>query len=148
MRGIRTVLAVLACVVVLPVASASAASAQGGLIERLNQIRAGQGLSALRPSQSLLRSSRAYAGAMMRSDWFGHQASLPVSSRFRLAGETLEWHSGWRLSPARVVQQWMSSPPHRALLLSDRFSRIGVGHARGLYGGRRATMWVAHLGRL
>ena len=42
---------------------------------------------------------------------------------------------------------WMHSPSHRAILLSNRFTRIGVGRARGRYGRTMATMWVAHVGR-
>ena len=101
----------------------------------------------MRPSHSLFYSARSYARQMMRSDYFGHQARIPVSSRYRMAGETLAWHSGWRLSPRQTVWQWMGSPPHRALLLSPTFTRIGVGNARGNYGGRRATMWVAHVAK-
>lgn len=101
----------------------------------------------MRPSLSLFHSATSYARQMMRSDYFGHQASIPVAGRFRAAGETLAWHSGWRLSPRGTVSQWMGSPPHRAVLLSSTFTRIGVGRARGKFGGRRATMWVAHVAR-
>jgi uncharacterized protein YkwD len=41
----------------------------------------------------------------------------------------------------------MASSPHRAVLLSRRFTKIGVGRTRGNYGRSRATMWVAHVGR-
>jgi uncharacterized protein YkwD len=118
------------------------------MFKKINQIRRAHGLANLRPSLHLLASSRRYARRMIRSDYFGHQARIPVAGRFRAAGETLAWHSGWRLSPRRTVRRWMGSPPHRAVLLSSSFNRIGVGRARGRYGSRPATMWVAHLGRL
>jgi uncharacterized protein YkwD len=114
---------------------------------KINKIRRAHGLANLRPSYSLFISAKGYARRMIRSDYFGHQARIPVASRFRAAGETLAWHSGWRLSPRRTVRRWMHSPPHRALLLSSRFTRLGVGRARGRYGQRMATMWVAHVGR-
>jgi uncharacterized protein YkwD len=117
------------------------------VLKQINQIRRAHGLAMLRPSFSLFVSAKLYARRMIRSDYFGHQASIPVASRFRLAGETLAWHSGWRLSPRRTVGQWMGSPSHRAVLLSSRFTRIGVGRARGRYGRTMATMWVAHVGR-
>jgi uncharacterized protein YkwD len=113
----------------------------------INSIRHAHGLARLQPSLRLFSSARSYAGWMMRADYFGHQARIRVSSRFSLAGEALAWHSGWRPSPRMTVRQWMRSPSHRALLLSSRFTRIGVGHVRGRYGQTRATMWVAHLGR-
>ena|SRR3712207_6588397 len=114
---------------------------------KINKIRRAHGVHKLRPSYSLFISSRRYARRMMRSDYFGHQARIPVAARFRSAGETLAWHSGWRLRPRLTVRRWMHSPPHRAVLLSSRFTRVGFGLARGRYGRSAATMWVAHLGR-
>jgi len=116
------------------------------MVHKINHIRHAYGLARLRPSFSLFVSAKLYSHRMMLSDYFGHLSRIPVASRWRTAGETLEWHSGWRLSPRRAVGRWMASAPHRAVLLSSRFARIGVGRTRGLYGGRRATMWVAHLG--
>ena len=117
------------------------------MFKTINEIRRAHGLAKLRPSFSLFVSSKLYARRMMRSDYFGHQARIPVASRFRAAGETLAWHRGWRLSPRRTVRRWMASPPHRAVLLSSRYTRVGVGRARGRFGSARATMWVAHVGR-
>jgi uncharacterized protein YkwD len=132
--------------VALPAAPATA-SPEGKMFKKINSIRRAHGLNRLHPSLRLFYSARRYARRMIRSDYFGHQARIPVSRRFRLAGETLAWHSGWRLSPRSTVRQWMGSPPHRAVLLSSSFTRLGVGRARGYYAGTRATMWVAHVGR-
>jgi uncharacterized protein YkwD len=117
------------------------------MFKKINRIRSAHGLARLRPSYSLFVSAKVYARRMMSSDYFGHQSRIPVASRFRAAGETLEWHRGWRLSPRRTVSLWMHSPPHRAVLLSSRYNRLGVGRAKGTYAGTRATMWVAHVGR-
>ena len=132
--------------VALPAAPATA-SPEGVMFTKINQIRHAHGLARLRPSFALFYSARRYARRMIRSDYFGHQARIPVAGHFRTAGETLAWHSGWRLSPRATVWQWMGSPPHRAVLLSSSFTRIGVGRARGNYEGRRATMWVAHVAK-
>src|SRR4051812_12444766 len=132
--------------VALPAAPATA-SPEGEMFKQINNIRRAHGLARLRPSLALFYSSRRYARRMIRSDYFGHLARISLTRRFRSAGETLAWHSGWRLSPRRTVGQWMGSPSHRAVLLSSRFTRIGVGRARGNYWGRRATMWVAHVAR-
>jgi uncharacterized protein YkwD len=117
------------------------------MIHKINRIRHAYGLHRLQPAYSLFVSAKVYSRRMMRSDYFGHLSRIPVASRWRAAGETLEWHEGWRLRPRRVVSLWMHSPGHRAVLLSSRFSRIGVGRTRGRYGRRMATMWVAHVGR-
>ena len=117
------------------------------MITKINNIRHAYGLRGLRPSYSLLWTAKVYSHRMMRSDYFGHLSRIPVASGWSAAGETLEWHRGWRLRPRAVVSRWMNSPSHRAVLLSSRFRRIGVGHTRGNYGRTRATMWVAHVGR-
>jgi len=117
------------------------------MFNQINKIRRSHGLKRLRPSLRLFYSATRYANRMMSSDYFGHQARIPVARGFRLAGETLAWHAGWRLSPRSTVWQWMGSSSHRAILLSSRFTRLGVGRARGHYGSRRATMWVAHVAR-
>ena len=148
MRRIAALIAVSVAVgVALPAAPATAASPELVMFKKVNQIRRAHGLRRLRPSLSLFYSSRRYARRMMRSNYFGHLARISLTRRFRMAGETLAWHSGWRLSPRRTVRQWMGSPSHRAVLLSSSFTRIGVGRARGNYGGRRVTMWVAHVAR-
>ena len=117
------------------------------MFNKINKVRRAHGVPKLRPSYSLFVSSRRYARRMMRRDYFGHQARIPVASRWRSAGETLAWHGGWRTRPRKTVRRWMASAPHRAILLSRRFSRLGVGKARGRYGRAVATMWVAHVGR-
>jgi uncharacterized protein YkwD len=150
LRRIAALIAVSVAVgVALPVAPAAASpSAEVVMIKTINQIRHAHGLTRMHPSHSLSISAAQYARRMIRSDYFGHQARIPVAGRFRLAGEVLAWHSGWRLSPRSTVWQWMGSPSHRAILLSSRFTRLGVGRARGDFAGGRATMWVAHVGRL
>jgi uncharacterized protein YkwD len=117
------------------------------MFEKINKVRRAHDLPKLRPSFSLFISSRRYARRMMRQDWFGHQARISVARRFSSVGETLSWHRGWRLSPRRTVRRWMASPSHRAVLLSRRFTRVGVGRARGRLGRAIATVWVAHVGR-
>jgi uncharacterized protein YkwD len=117
------------------------------MIHKINRIRHAYGLSRLRPAYSLFVSAKLYSRRMMRLNYFGHLSRIPVASRWRYAGEALEWHQSWRLRPRRVVSRWMHSPSHRALLLSRRFTRIGVGRTRGRYGRSVATIWVAHFGR-
>lgn len=147
MRRIAALIAVSVAVGAALPAVPAAASPELVMFKTINKIRRAHGLGKLHPSLRLFESSRRYARWMIRSDWFGHQPRIPVSRRFSSAGETLAWHSGWRLSARQTVWQWMGSPYHRAVLLSSRFSWIGVGRARGRYGRTMATMWVAHVGR-
>lgn len=39
-----------------------------------------------------------------------------------------------------IVEAWMNSPGHRANILNDRYSQIGVGIRQGVYQGR--TVWI------
>lgn len=143
--------ALLACacaaaVMLLPAAPAAASDAEREAIDALNDVRRARGLSALRVSGSLNRSSGRYARRMIRRDFFGHGAHIDVAGEFRSAGETLAWHTGWHAQPRRTVRRWMNSPGHRAVLLSPHFHWVGMGLAKGRLGSRVATTWVAHVG--
>jgi uncharacterized protein YkwD len=130
----------------LPAASA-AASAEDDAIDKLNSVRQANGLPTLRASESLHRSSTSYARHMIATDYFGHAARIAANSAFGRVGETLELHAGWRADPARTIDEWMSSPTHRAVLLSAAYRWVGMGIARGKIGARVVTVWVAHVGR-
>jgi uncharacterized protein YkwD len=145
MRTIAALTVSVALAVSPPATAAAAGPAETTMVRTINAIRYAHDLPRLRPADSLFVSARRYARRMMRTDYFGHLARIPVSPRWHTAGEALEWHTGWRLRPRRAVELWMASPEHRRLLLSRRFKRIGVGAARGYYKGAKATMWVAHL---
>lgn len=151
MRLRRAVALCIAVVSGLSVIPAAAARDQRGAMEMvgaINEVRAQHGLASLRPSDSLRRSSFAFARRLMRTDRFGHAARIHASSRFRMLGEALAYHSDHRLRKSLTVRGWMQSPPHRALVLSRDFRWIGAGYARGRLGGRPATIWVLHLGTL
>jgi uncharacterized protein YkwD len=149
---LRVFPALLACALTLVAmalpAAARAADPEQEAVDQVNQLRAARGLAGLHVSASLRRSATRYATEMLRRDYFGHLAHIEVASRFRYAGEALAIH--WNLSaqPLRTVREWMASPPHRALLMSSRFRFVGLGIARGRFGSRVATTWVAHLGAL
>jgi uncharacterized protein YkwD len=130
---------------VLPAASA-AASAQQDAIDQLNQIRQASGLTQLRASESLHRSSTRYANHMIDTDYFGHATRIAASSAFGRLGETLELHSGWQADASQTIDEWMNSPAHRAVLLSASFRYVGMGIARGRLGSKLVTVWVAHVG--
>jgi len=139
------VLTGLVIAALLPAAPA-AANAQRDAIDQLNKIRRSHGLSALRPSRSLHRSSTRYAEHIVSTGYFGHESRIAVSSAFGRAGETLEMHSGWQPEPSLAIQGWMNSPTHRAVLLSSEFRWVGMGIAKGRNANGPYTIWVAHVG--
>jgi uncharacterized protein YkwD len=137
--------AVTAGAMLLP-SSAAAAPAEHEAIDALNDVRRAHGLTPLRESESLNRSSGQYARKMLRNDFFGHGPSIDVAGGFRSAGETLAYHTGWAAQPRQTISRWMNSPGHRAVLLSPGFRWVGMGLARGRLGSSGVTMWVAHIG--
>jgi uncharacterized protein YkwD len=149
LRFLRTlvVCSLAVAAVALPAAPASASSPGQRAVASLNKIRASHGLGPLRVSPSLRRSSGRYARLMLKQDFFGHQARISVSRRFRRGGETLALHYGRRVSAGWEVRAWMHSPPHRRLLMSRRFTWVGISAARGRMGRQRAVTWVGHFGK-
>jgi uncharacterized protein YkwD len=141
--------AVLAC----GMAFAAPAGARAGthelqqrMLHAVNDVRARHGVATVNGSRSLHRSASRYSRWMLRADYFGHLGRIRASSSFSMLGENLAWHPGRRPRVSRTVRRWMNSPPHRAIILHPGFRWLGAGIARGRLYGRRATMWVLHLG--
>jgi uncharacterized protein YkwD len=89
---------------------------------------------------------------MLRANYFAHPSSnggafesrVRSFTHARRVGETLAMLSRCGRGTARtVVSMWMNSPGHRAVLMSSRFRRIGVGRRTGSLGGSRACMVTA-----
>jgi uncharacterized protein YkwD len=111
------------------------------MIRVLNGVRSQHGLRRLRPSRALNLAAEAHSGDMVARSFFAHDSSdgTPLDRRLRryanarTVGETL---AALRRRPGMVrtvVQMWMHSPPHRAVLLSPAFRRIGISHRSGIF---------------
>ena len=129
--------------------AASAASARPSLngferdvIAGINDARAQQGLAPVRAHRGLNRAADVHTRDMLRADFFDHPSSdgTPFERRVRryadanMVGETLaalrQRHGG----AGTVVQLWLNSPPHRAIVLEPGFRRIGVSRRWGTLG--------------
>jgi len=143
----------VAALTLVPAATAAACSgadAQAGSVtERsfartvrcvLNEQRAAGGLAPLRYDRRLARAARGFSRTMVVQQFFDHvsPAGSTVGQRARAAGfsgatlgETIAWGSGELGTPAAIVDQWMHSPPHRAIILDGGFHRVGLGIADG-----------------
>lgn len=66
-----------------------------------------------------------------------------------VVGEDLAWGVRQNGTARAVVAHWLASETHRAVLLDDRFSHVGVRRRRLRMKGapRGSILWVAHLGR-
>jgi uncharacterized protein YkwD len=108
----------------------------------MNQIRAAHGLPPLRPNGSLTQIAAGQASDMVRGHYFGDQslsgqtplARIMASSyvahqpKLRLhAAQNIGWGTGHTATPAGIVQAWMESPPHRAIILTGSYRDAGVG---------------------
>ena len=137
-----------------PVAGAAQESASSQLaftwrdrlvLEEMNRARSAQGLAPLRIDATLQRAALAHSKDMAAKNYFAHG---DFASRMRRHGvraariaENLGWASG-RDRARRVVQMWMSSPPHRANVLRPGFRRVGVAGVVGSIFGQRDAMVV------
>ncbi len=142
----RAVVCLLLACSALP-ATAEAATDEELMTSEINAARAAHDRPALNVSPALAASADDYAGWMMRRDVFGHRSPLPVAGDFSFKGEILAIRSGARPNVAPTVRMWLDSPGHRAAMLDPRFDWVGVGRAEGRFGGRAATIWVAHFGK-
>jgi uncharacterized protein YkwD len=156
MRTVACVLSALTTLVVLsfataaPAAQAASARIDGGeraVVRAINRARHAHGLRGLRSHRRLARAADAHTRSMLRSDYFSHGAFSSRLRRyvsFRRIGETIAMST--RCSARRFVRMWLNSPPHRAVLLSGGFRRIGVGRRKGALGATRACLITADFG--
>jgi uncharacterized protein YkwD len=118
--------------------------AERSVIRAINHRRAAYGLGRLHAGRRLSRAADYHSREMAYANYFAHPSLNGSSMRRRVhrythsrrIGETLAMlGGGCRRHMARmVVNMWMGSSPHRAILLSGRYHHVGVarrgGHGR------------------
>jgi uncharacterized protein YkwD len=133
LRGL--VAALLLAIVVMPCSALAAARedrTEATILRALNGVRARSHLAPLRFNHALARAADAHSAHMLHSGVLSHgrvYARLRRYTHARAVGEALAWYS--RCDARKIVSMWMASAPHRAILLSRRFDRIGVGRRSG-----------------
>jgi uncharacterized protein YkwD len=121
------------------------------VIQRLNDQRAQQGLTPLRPARGLNRAADRHSRDMLVSDFFDHPSSdgTPFDTRVRrfakagIVGETLASLPNRSAGADAVVQIWMNSPAHRAIVLDARLKRIGLARRWGTLGSTQTAVVTA-----
>ncbi len=153
MRPVALVLCTLTTLLVLSFAAAAPAAQAGSprldrgertVIRAINRARASHGLRRLLTGRRLARAADAHSRNMLRADFFSHGSfaqRVRRYVRYRSIGETIAMTS--RCSARTVVRMWLNSPSHRAVLLSSRFRRVGVGRRLGRLGSGRACLVTA-----
>lgn len=109
----------------------------------LNRERTSRGLPALRENALLDQTSAEHSTDMVKRDYFEHTSpdGRSVEDRLRAAGyarginasggENIAYGVGGEATPRAIVRAWMHSPPHRADILRQAFTEIGIGVALG-----------------
>ena len=112
-------------------------SPEASLLQTMNTVRTSRGLAPLRLDVRLLRAARGHSADMMNRQYFAHGSvaarALAQRARAPVYGEDLAWGTG--VTAQSVVNNWLASPRHRAVLLRPGFRRIGIGVAFGTFVG-------------
>jgi uncharacterized protein YkwD len=121
----------LVCIAMFP-ASASARGDASSILHAVNAARVRHHLPSLRASRGLARAAASWSAQMAASGSMSHGAFATRISHYvrsRMYGENLAYAVG-RCGGRTVVHMWLGSSPHRHIMLSRRFRRVGVGIAR------------------
>lgn len=103
------------------------------MLDQVNRIRASRGLGALTWDGQLFRAAQAHSDEQYRFGYMGHSSPDPsrksLIQRMRISGydgtvfgEVVAW--GYT-SPDAVVQGWMNSRDHRAILVDPELKQVG-----------------------
>jgi uncharacterized protein YkwD len=137
-------------------------AAERAVIGLINQARVDHGLQPLKVRTSLCRAARSHSAEMVRRGFFSHLSWSGRSQAARVqrygysrsacstwsAGEVIAYGGGLAGTPRAIVDAWLRSSPHRALLLDPRWRDVGVGRARGTFCGIGGTaVYTVDLGR-
>ena len=123
------------------------------LIDLTNEDRADQNLHQLIPNPLLTQAAALKAKHMVENNYFDHtspdgikpwQWLDQVGYDYAYAGENLAIHF---IDSEKVHDAWMNSPSHRANILQDKFTEIGIATAIGTYNGKTTTFVVQMFGR-
>jgi len=106
----------------------------------IDQVRTAHHLRPLRANRELQTVAAAEAGDMLRGNYFADNsphgqtlAAHMAASHYllRVATSSTAQNIGWgtltNATPARMVEAWMRSPPHRRIILTGEYRDAGVG---------------------
>jgi hypothetical protein len=144
-----SLLAITLGIFLLPKTALMATITPATIISLTNNERTHSGLNILTINEQLTQAAKAKAQAVLDSQTFDHTINgkrfsswiKATGYQYSLVGENLAIDF---VSSEGVMRAWMASPEHRANLLEDEYSDIGVGIAEGKFNGQN-TIVVAQL---
>lgn len=125
-----------------------------GIISKTNTERTNAGKKPLKENSTLDLTAYVKAKDMLDRQYFEHVSPsgkgvgdlvTNVGYDYITIGENLAL--GNFASSSDIVNAWMNSPGHRANILNDSYTEIGVGIISGTYEGRSVWIAVQHFGR-
>lgn len=120
----------------------------GVLIAFTNTERKDVGMSELTENETLNTAATLKAQDMATKGYFAHYAPEGTSPWFWFTQAGYEYQkAGENLAvnfndSKAVVNAWMDSPTHKANIVKDGYTEIGIGIAQGQYKGKKATFVV------
>ena len=130
-------------------------SGESDLLSQVNAFRASRGLSTLVVSDSLTLAAKWMATDMSVNNYFSHTSLDGRSPTQRMADAGYPAFSTWAgedlaagyATAAQVLQGWINSPAHLAVLTNPAYRAIGIG--RSYSGGSQyGWYWAADFGGL
>lgn len=123
------------------------------LVDLANGSRFGSNLGALTINSTLEQAAQLKANDMALKSYFAHVSPDGVEPwhwfkeagyKYVYAGENLAVNFS---DSVDVNNAWLNSPTHRANILNDKFTEIGIATAKGYYKGRETIFVVQMFGR-
>ena len=126
---------------------------ESDLLSQVNSLRASRGLSRLVVSDSLTLAAKWMATHMSVNNYFAHTSLDGRSPTQRMADAGYPAFSTWAgedlaagyTSAAQVLQGWIDSPAHLAVLTNPAYRAIGIGRSYSA-GSQYGWYWVADFG--
>lgn len=116
----------------------------------VNRERSSRGLPTLSENVTLRAEAEEYACELIQYDYFAHvnpitgstlgDRALSAGYDYLVVGENL---AAGQTTPEQAVTDWMNSPGHRANILDERFTEIGIAVR---VGGDYGVYWVQEFG--
>ena len=121
------------------------------VVHLINAVRLQHGAEPLEYCAKLTRAARVHTSDLVRRGLLDHDSGdgTPFDQRVRgfvparMVGETLAAVRGATDAADMVVRLWMASPPHRAVMLTGAFRRMGVAREAGPFGSAPALVITA-----
>jgi hypothetical protein len=136
-----------------PAEGASLDSAEQDLVARINTFRAARGLATLAVSDTLTSAAKWMSGDMSTRNYFAHASLDGRSPTQRMADAGYPAFGTWTgedlaagyTTSAGVLDGWINSPAHYAVLVNPQYRAIGVGRGYAT-GSTYGWYWTADFG--